>query len=479
MEHFLKRVAENTKEKLYKAKKAAVITAGMLSVAGSAHAETKDTGKTGELSGKKTEVTYEAATPSEEKTLAVYQERGASSETVNFESYFKVDKADISPEDQEKIQTTLGDFFTDMHTTDNMLLRVSGQKIVIEASADEWRAGEEWNHSNEQLSLARAESLKQVVRDFLETFDFPGHGFSAEDAQSLLAMPVIVSLPHHGEERGVTYLTHLINPATQKQYTQEEIAALSPNEVTELRKDARYVRVGFEIKKQDEHTKEIQESKSDAPGDVLRETLSEMKNGYDELIVVADNSGSMHDISRTLVDRELAVVAQDAPKIRVGLFSNTLNALQTYTPETTLSSLIDANKMGHSKESLIGSALELQKHLHENTKTAMLLITDEYLQGVTIEKLRELEAVEAKGNKVLIMMLDDTHAKGKIFTVNDLYQRMSTRLKREIHQAKELKDRQASEDRLAYLYKDGYSVFYDDHTATPKQNPEELLSSTE
>jgi hypothetical protein len=246
----------------------------------------------------------------------------------------------------DNIKSSFNDFLSKIDNTN--FSNIINKDWIVKGSSDEIQ-----NQSiggNEKLTQDRIDALRIVLEETLKNHNFEGK-LNEDQIKKILEKEIKENSPDNGKEKGVTYITDLINPTTGKNYTEIEVKELKENNTIEYKKllsDCRYT--NFELK-------------------IDNEKMFNLDN-YDQAIFLVDNSGSMH-LNKPLLGSSLdnALSSNKEKSIWVYPFSYKLDwsgfrIIDSKKPSLNTLSIEDFKK-GNGNERALSSAIEFLKMLEE------------------------------------------------------------------------------------------------------------------
>lgn len=318
-------------------------------------------------------------------------------------NYFDTDKSELK--NQEVLKAEFEKFFASINDTN--FEKVIDQDWVFKGSSDE-RARP---LGNEQLTEDRIDSFSKLFDETRSNFDFSNQ-LSSDKIQKVLDKKTIESYPKGGLEKGVTYLTSLINHETNKNYTADEIKSIKENDKDEYQKlldKCRYT--NFEV--------------TSSMFDI---------SAYDEGIILVDDSESMGETQKNMAS-ELSSLSEDK-QITVGYFSSSLEKTETRSNSRDAAKVLSVMKTdGSSNERALSSAVQYlsKTAAFEKDKTEkgerisskiMYLATDEPLQDAN--KVKSLLKIAKETNTtVKFLIFYDQGRKVVKMDLNDLDKQVS------------------------------------------------------
>lgn len=291
-------------------------------------------------------------------------------------NYFDTDKSDLK--NGEALKAEFEKFFASIN--DANFEKIVDHDWVFKGSSDE-RARP---LGNEQLTEDRINSFSKLFNETRAHFDFSKQLSSVDKIQKILDKKTIESYPKGGLEKGVTYLTGLINHETNKNYTAEEIKLIKENNPSEYQKlldKCRYT--NFEV--------------TSSMFDI---------SAYDECIILSDDSPSMGQTQKNMVS-ELSSLSEDK-QITVGYFSSSLEKVEIRSNSDEAAKVLSSMKTdgGHDEKALSSAIQFLVKtSINEKNKIEkgeqisskiMYIATDEPIQDAN--KVKNLLKIAKETN---------------------------------------------------------------------------------
>ena len=341
------------------------------------------------------------------KTFKVSAEQLNGHETklvISATSNFETDKADLH--DGAKLSADFDKFLSSIN--DHNFDKIIDKNWTVKGSSDE-RKTLNWHGSNEELTKARIDVFSKALQETLKNHDFSKQ-LSAENVQKILNKQITETYSAKGAEKGVTYLTDLVNQETGKKYTDSEVKTLkvsNPAEYQKLLDKCRYT--NFEAES----------------------AMFEISD-YDECFLFIDDSPSMQQSQKNMAE-ELRYVNADLP-VTVAHFSMSVDGtvIPMKNSQEAAKGLSIMPTNGSSTELAFSAAIQfLQKidvKANSNqdgklTKKVMYIATDEGLQDVN--NILDLQKIAAKTNTdVKILMFYDDGSKNVKLNLNDLVDRV-------------------------------------------------------
>jgi len=154
---------------------------------------------------------------------------------------FETDKADLK--DAEHLGEEFDKFLSSIDKTN--FKDLIDQDWTVKGSSDERHTN--WAGGNEGLTQARINAVVKVIEQILASHDFSNQ-LTSEQIKQIAEKKIIEIYPTHGAEKGVTYLTDLVNPITGQNFTDAEVKTIketNPSEYFKLLDKCRYT--NFEL----------------------------------------------------------------------------------------------------------------------------------------------------------------------------------------------------------------------------------------
>ena len=314
--------------------------------------------------------------------IASYHEF-AESAKLRADNYFVTDKAEISPENQERLAEDFRNFLNTINT--NNFKDLISKQWVVKGSSDQ-RKTNNWSGSNEELTKARISSVKEVISNTLKSHNF--ENLNEEEIKAISEKEIIEKYPFHneeGKENGVTYLSDLINEETGKKYTEKEIENIRKNDnekYLSLLDRCRYT--NFEIES----------------------NFFELER-FDRVHFLIDESGSM-EASKHSIAKRLREIESNKP-IELYTYSDLFNPVRLdscHNNQEAANSIVQQVKEGSFRERQVDAIFGLINKLNAESKEyktgiesqKIYLATDEALQQVSSADLQLLKSLADKSN---------------------------------------------------------------------------------
>lgn len=329
-----------------------------------------------------------------EVTSVTSPEKLKEATTINFSQYFETDKAEISPENAEKIEKDFDEFLSKINAENSKQLLASS--FVLYGSSDE-RPTTKWEN-NLALTKARLSVAEQILSRDLKKYDFSKQGLSVAQIEALKNHPFTFKVANEGQkefpnvEEGTTPWTAITNPTTGKPYTEAE--------KSQALQEARQVKFYAEIIASAE--KGIVGSESD-----IYDILTHKFAPYSKVAVLVDNSPSMIN-SKNLLARALTRTKEKLPPFMVGTFSNTVDRLvKTNDPGQVLSKQVIGQGSGNERvlKSMIDAFDLGAGNTNLSEKEVMIFVTDEAVQDASKVNFEELQKRAQENNCDLYIIL--------------------------------------------------------------------------
>ncbi|MDA3802420.1 MAG: hypothetical protein PF488_00790 [Patescibacteria group bacterium] len=384
----LSKVRNITKNKAFKA---ALLSLMLLSKAGGLSAENFRSEELKE--GEKIEMeknNEDKTLESEDTYVSEYKE---FDEKVKLEAtnYFETDKAEISQENQEKLEKDLSKFLNtiDEDNFDDLIAK----KWVVKGSSDQ-RETMNWGGSNKNLTKARIDVVRSTIEEVINSNDF-SEKLSEEQIEEIKSKEIKEKYPTHNEEEkedGVTYLTDLENEKTDEKYTVSEIneiAKYNPKKYQELLETCRFT--NFEIES----------------------NYFELEK-FDRVFYLVDESGSMQ-ASKYFISEKLEDIDVDNKPIEFYSYSDLLNPERVNSCDNSQEAsekIKQRVEEGSFRERQIDATMGLVNKAVESNKESgnkyeqqkIFVATDEAFQGFSSKEIEILQK-KAKDNNIEIEFL--------------------------------------------------------------------------
>jgi len=237
---------------------------------------------------------------------------------------------------------------------------------------------------NKQLTEDRVNALNVLLRESLINYDFSKQ-LSPEQIKIIMEKDIVGSYPDSSSEKGVTYITDLVNPLTGLNYTESEAKSIKENNPEEYRKllaSCRYT--NFELK-------------------INNQKMFNLDN-YTHGVVLFDKSGSMKITTEDMVNGlDKAISSNKDKPFYLLTYSNNIDkgSLKIIKPGESEKILHSINFNGSGNEKSISSTIEYIKSIkpdfsREGLRRIIYVVTDEGIQDP--ENLLELENLADKTN---------------------------------------------------------------------------------
>jgi len=346
---------------------------------------------------------------------------------------FETDKADLK--DDGKLSAEFDKFLSSIDKTNfNSLIN---QDWAIKGSSDERKTS--WAGGNMGLTHDRIEVVKLFLLEILAHHNF-GDKLSSEQIKQLMEKKINEVYPTGGAEKGVTYLTDLVNPVSGHNYTEAEIKNVkdtNPSEYHKMLDKCRYT--NFELsasKTAPVVTEKIEPIKKpiDQKVDNQKNKIPEIPkiitgDNFDKYYFLVDNSASMGGTKKNMA-KELSSLNINKPFMMAN-YSDKLSGIKSEKSSQELAEKMTIMDTEHASDTELtfSSAIKflekIEKQEHKQIqnneqlpKGIMYIATDETLQDVNhIDQLKTLSAktntqVEVlvfydRGHKFLRLSLDD------------------------------------------------------------------------
>ncbi len=340
---------------------------------------------------------------------------------------FETDKADLK--DAEHLGEEFNKFLSSIDR--NNFNDLIGQDWTVKGSSDQRHTN--WAGGNEGLTQARIDAVVKVIEQILASHNFSDK-LTSEQIKQIAEKKITEIYPTGGAEKGVTYLTDLVNPTTGHNFTEAEVKTIketNPSEYHKLLDQCRYT--NFEL----EATKSVPVIEKMVPKPPKIETSVKVPDlpkifspeVFDKYYLLIDESQSMGGTKQNMA-KELSGLNIVKP-FMVAHYSEDLSKISTEKNSEEAAKKIMKMDTEHasSTELSLSAAIKFlekvetqeQKAIEKNEALPhgiMYVATDETLQDVNqLQKLVELsEKTNTKieflmfyshGGKVLKLGLDD------------------------------------------------------------------------
>ncbi len=385
--------------------------------------------------------TYQEQVEEKGKTASfeVFQQDSEREFTLNISNAFETDSSLVKPESAQILEMELQKFWSKL--TPETINSFVEHPVVVYSSCDEDRTNA-YEGGNAELAQLRAEQGEKLIEESLEDFDFSSHGFSAEDIQKIKNIDIVYNIPEYGGyEKGVTPLTKIVNQETGVFYTQEELSLMNPQEREDLKQKARWVKIEVEGLRNLE-VKEQKNSYEDRFTLILK-----LLNQYDDVSLLVDNSPSMSN-SQELLRKTISESTSETP-VLYAPFSRDVGELVDYRDQKAVE--VSTNKLIKQTEEFgLDAAIKMSGTLEGGKKHAIVVMTDESLQGITKRKLEEIKSKE--DISVYFFVLDDAKQNYKMLTLEEIesmfdveYQKRKQKLENNTSLNPTLKDKELND----------------------------------
>lgn len=353
--------------------------------------------------------TYSEPVKNGEKTASfeAFQQETENDFTLNISNAFETDSALVKPESAKFLEAELQKFWSKL--TPENLDEFLSHPIIVYSSCDEDRTNA-YKGGNAELANLRAEQGEKVVEQSLGSFDFSSHGFSAEDVEKIKNVYIVYNIPHYGGyEKGVTPLTKIINPETGAFYTEEELNTMTPEERESLKQKARWVKIEVE------GLKDLEEKEEKISYEDRFKIILKLMENYDDLSLVVDNSPSMNN-SQELLRTTIEQGVSETP-VLYAPFSRDVGKIVDYRDAKAVQ-LSTEKLIKQNEEYGLDAALKLSESLDPEKNHAIVVLTDEALQGITKRKLEEMHSKE--NISLYFFVLDDEKQNYRVLTLEEI-----------------------------------------------------------
>ncbi|MEK7122252.1 MAG: hypothetical protein AAB855_00180, partial [Patescibacteria group bacterium] len=242
----------------------------------------------------------------------------------NVQNSFPVDEAQLSEGGRLSIQNDVGQFLDELNSREGVE-KLAHSRVIIKVSSDE-RPTVRWgSKGNEALSRARLQELDTTLRGILSQYHFTD-GAPISQVQAVRDKTYVHILPAGSWGTGFTPLTELVDPKTGNRYAPDDIQGMAPRAVQKLYDQARYSEILFIEPGSREREKQY-------------DKLIDIISGYEDVILLLDNSGSMSD-DYGMLGKSFDARAQKqerelrAAEIRVVPFSFDVDTTQAFSVKT-------------------------------------------------------------------------------------------------------------------------------------------------
>lgn len=328
-----------------------------------------------------------------------------SKERIEFQAvnYFASDSDFISKEAEEKIGADFKKLLDQIN--DNNYKQIIEDGIYVYSSADP----EKTNNfkDNEALARARAESLIKLLKEYLEDVSFSNLSLEnskefKEKIKFFTEIPTssVVSNP----QVGVTYPEDL-------GYSEEVLSNISSEGMDEIYAKCRKVVVSLGVYKNDTYyvsDKDFMKPispKSDINIENQKNIDNKINWNAQNIVILIDDSPSVGDRSyKEILEKIMNDTDLNSKKIEVSFFSTKLDKTVICEDVKEVIKVVDEEKyQGNNVEQALSSSLSKIQSLPtpENSEqsTIMKIFTDENLQNVSLDMIRNFE-LEAGGKNV-------------------------------------------------------------------------------
>ena len=340
---------------------------------------------------------------------------------------FETDKADLK--DAEHLGEEFNKFLSSIDRTNfNDLIN---QDWTVKGSSDQRHTN--WAGGNEGLTQARIDAVVSVIEKILASHNFADK-LTSEQIKQIAEKKITEIYPTSGTEKGVTYLTDLVNPVTGHNFTETEVKTIketNPSEYHKLLDQCRYTNFELEVKKS------VQVADKMVPKPPKIETSVKVPDlpkiflpeVFDKYYLLIDDSPSMGHTKQNMA-KELSGLNITKP-FMVAHYSNDLSKISTEKNSEAAAKKLMKMDTEHSSDTelSLSAAIKFLEKVEKQEQKAieknevlphgvMYVATDETLQDVNqLKKLVELsEKTNTKieflmfysnGGKVLKLGLDD------------------------------------------------------------------------
>lgn len=358
---------------------------------------------------------------------------------IDFTNYFETDNATLESENKTQIEKQFTDFLStvDSKSIDDVLK----SDFIIYSSCDERKS--KAFKSNLDLSLARSESIRLVLENVLDTFDFSETNISSEKIEELKQKEFSFDYPSFpNAEAGVVPLESeyaIFGEDATKNMTKEELYAL----VRMTRFELRIPKSSLE--KQNETPSVVEVKDKQQVFETLQNLLSKEKTN----VLLFDKSGSMHnDIDA------LSSILKGYDDVLVGSFSNKFHGIVSIDDRVGIEKVMSGGSS--TKERAIHSLQEFLNNYSQNNTAENLnivIVTDEALQDISLLQVQTIEKETKEhdisvsllflGEKEIVASLEDIEG---ALLANPKYQKELLSTQKSLEDAKQKRDNAPSKD---------------------------------
>ncbi len=334
------------------------------------------------------------------KPLDIKMENDIKMTTLEMANYFDTDSHDISPEVKGEISEKFEQFLSQINS-ENADKFIKSNFTVFGSSDERKTNNPEYEGKNENLTKARIGEATKILEKTLHDYEFKNLPKNIVDKIKIKTFIPDMPTSQTGPEKGVTYVTDLKNPNGTGNFNAEDVSKIkleNPDLYKKLLDDCRKITFKTGLEK-------------------IELTIF---NGYDNVIIVADNTPSVTQTgdgflpSNKYIAKILSGInLQPNQKCMFGKFdSSGLNSFDNASDLHHISALItnlDGKGNGEREASFKAAieALEKFKPL-PGQKTVLKILTDEKLQDANYHNYAALKASALeKGVEVWFAYGDD------------------------------------------------------------------------
>ncbi|MCU0660495.1 MAG: VWA domain-containing protein [Candidatus Pacebacteria bacterium] len=333
---------------------------------------------------------------------------------------FPKNEAKMNPHEKEEFKKTIIHFL-EAHNTLEQAAELEQARITLEVSSDE-RETTTWKGGNEELSEARAQEIKTVYYELIDSL-YQTQTFQA--LTNFFAKKIntkIAISPDHG--RGVTSLSQLKNPLTNKPYTKDEIEQLPPAEVEALYETCRYVKILIELPAENEHTEQFTK-------------LVQVLSDFPHTRILLDNSSSMDEENTIFAEKIAEALTANHSRFsshdnRMVTFSNRIDwdnytkvkdakDVEAFMNETGTGD-DDEHQLSATHEMLAKMEQEYESGKYSDKKReagAIIMLSDEGISDFSVKSLTDLIEKAEKTNTTVFFALINNYSPDRLITMID------------------------------------------------------------
>ena len=336
--------------------------------------------------------------------------------SLNLTNHFNTDSEKIIETDKAAIEKDVRDFLSLL--TPQSAEKILASKISVLGSCDE-RGTPKWE-TNENLDKARVG----------ETSDFIESIFKDPGATKHLPKDISLQFQHKkverdifesktGPDKGVKYITDLVNPDTGKNFTQEEVGKIKDEAKKSDEGSAKLLKLYSECRGVIFSVKAINDDLSKIkpiPGKLdLKNPVPSVEKwlgGYHNIIIVADNTPSIKDggghlPSNIYIAKIISEIKtlDDAKKYYFGSFDSGGLKMDSFKQVKDLQEVskdikeLDGRGDGTKEASLTSAIQAIDKIDYiQGEKTVIKILTDEPLQDFSVSKFYKLQRMAIEKN---------------------------------------------------------------------------------